>query len=203
VVDVDVKPGRSGYAAWNEAKRAGLVEDPGALIRTPSRGMHAYFAGSGQRSATCRTRALDFRSGGGYVVAPPSWSGEHGRAYEVLRHQASTAQVDWQAIRELVDPAPEHQRGAAWEPEAAGRPTDLGHLVRYVATCTDRVNERLFWSACRAIEAGQADLLPALAAAAYEAGEDRRGQPERTIRSALRTARPLEPRPFEREREAG
>jgi len=202
VVDVDRKPDRSGYPAWNKAKAAGLVDGAAAMVRTPSGGLHAYFAGTDQRSGSCRTQALDFRSAGGYVVAPPSWSGEHGRRYEVLQHQASSATVDWQAVRQLVDPAPGPRR--QWVPQAEGS-KNLDHLVEYVAGCTDRVNERLFWAACRMVEAGQEHRLPELAEAAYAAGEDRRGQAERTISSALRTAAPRgrEPRPFEPEREAG
>jgi hypothetical protein len=51
VVDVDNHGERgNGFAAYNELKRAGLVDSPQALVRTPSGGFHAYFAGSDQPS---------------------------------------------------------------------------------------------------------------------------------------------------------
>ena len=45
VVDVDVREDGSGFAALNQAKRAGLVDGYHAIVRTPSTGMHLYFAG--------------------------------------------------------------------------------------------------------------------------------------------------------------
>src|SRR5947209_7042664 len=46
VVDVDKHGDRSGYAAWNSLRQAGLAGNPQAVIRTPSGGMHAYFKGT-------------------------------------------------------------------------------------------------------------------------------------------------------------
>lgn len=199
VVDVDVKPGKSGYSAWNEAKAAGLVDGPAAIIRTPSLGMHAYFAGTDQRSGKIAARALDFRSGGGYVVAPPSRSAEHGRAYEVVSHQASAATADWAAIRALVDPQPERKASEHYQP----RPdAGLDHLVQYVAGLGpgDR-SDKTFWAMCRAAEAADPVLLDRICETAAAGGLPAR-EVAASRRSAERTAQPA-PRPLEREREAG
>ena len=136
-------------------------------------------------------------------LLPAPWAGA---PIEVVKHEASSAAVDFAAIRSLLDPQPERP---GWQPRSVGRPQSLDHLVRYVAECTDHVNDRLYWAACRMAEAGHHDRLPELIRAAYDAGEDRRGQAEKTVESALRTtaadAAQLRGvgRPFEREREAG
>ena len=103
VVDVDVREDGSGSAALNRAKRAGLVDGYHAIVRTPSTGFHLYFAGTDQRSGSIRGQHLDFRSQGGYVVAPPSQAG--GAQYVVVKHEPATgATVSWDAIRGLLEP---------------------------------------------------------------------------------------------------
>ena len=86
VLDVDVKPDGDGWAAFNRLKRAGLLASAKALVRTPSGGLHSYYAGSGQRNGKLPRHHVDFRSAGGYVLAPPSRV--HGRPYELLDHRA-------------------------------------------------------------------------------------------------------------------
>jgi hypothetical protein len=105
-----------------------------------------------------------------------------------VSHQASTDTFDWARAKELLDPQPQPQR-REWQPSPSSGPQNLDHLVRYVAECGDHVNDRLFWAACRMVEAGQDARLPELIQAAYAAGEDRRGQAERTVESALHTVR--------------
>jgi hypothetical protein len=201
VVDVDRKGERSGYPAWNALRQAGLAGEPQAVIRTPSGGMHAYFKGTQQRSGSMPQHAIDFRSTGGYVVAPPS-AGPGGRPYAVAHKQASSATVDWQAIRQHLDP--QQQRQPQRVPERdAGRPKDVGHLAAWVASQSEgNRNQGLFWAANRAIEAGDTGTLDKLADAARHAGLDER-EVDRTIRSAQQTsgARPFEhARTAERER---
>jgi Bifunctional DNA primase/polymerase, N-terminal len=199
VVDVDNHGDRgNGFGAWNKARAAGLVADPKAIIKTPSGGIHAYFAGSEQGNGKIAVAHMDFRGRGGYVVAPPSVVG--GRPYVVVQNQAGPGgPVSWQAVRQVVSPQPERSPRRDWASPGGGRQQDLDHLVRYVAECTDHVNDRLFWAASRMVEAGQQARLPELVQAAYDAGEDRRGQAERTIQSALRGAQQQQagPRPFE------
>ena len=65
------RPG-NGFAALNRLIRAGLADGAGAIVATPSGGLHLYFAGSGQRCGKLPRHHLDFRAQGGYVLAPPS-----------------------------------------------------------------------------------------------------------------------------------
>ena len=76
VLDVDQhgKAG-NGFAAFNRLARAGLLDGASAYVRTPSGGLHAYFTGTGQRNGHLPAHHLDFRSAGGYVLAPPSQVG--------------------------------------------------------------------------------------------------------------------------------
>ena len=195
VLDVDKHKDGDGFAAFNQLKRAGLVREPMAIVRTPSGGFHAYYQGTGhQRNGHIPGVYVDFRSQGGYVVAPPSRIA--GRTYEVAQKQPSPDTFDWSAARTLLAPQPQRQPYRAPE-RGDGQPQSLDHLVRYVAECDDHVNDRLFWAACRMTEAGQEDRLPELIQAAYAAGENRRGQAERTVESALRTIRGGPSRPFE------
>ena len=48
------------------------MDGAAAYVRTPSGGLHAYFRGSGQRNGHLPAHHLDFRSHGGYILAPPS-----------------------------------------------------------------------------------------------------------------------------------
>ncbi|HTP16676.1 MAG TPA: bifunctional DNA primase/polymerase [Streptosporangiaceae bacterium] len=185
VVDVDHHgEAGSGYAAWNQLQRAGLVRDPKAIVSTPSGGLHAYFAGTSQRSGSLPGRHLDWRAAGGYVAAPPSRVG--GRPYEeVIEHRASSATVDFSAIRGLLEPVRDRQ-AQQWQQD--GRPRDLGHLAAWVAGQAEgNRNGGLYWAACRAAEAGDATALDAIREAALAAGLGER-EAGRTIASALRTA---------------
>jgi hypothetical protein len=119
VLDVDVKAQGSGWPALSRLKRAGLLTGAAALISTRSGGRHVYYAGTGQGCHALPRHFLDFKSAGGYVLAPPSRV--HGQPYELLDHRAGTASLDWQAVRRLLDPP---------RPRPAGRPAtwDGGEL---------------------------------------------------------------------------
>ena len=159
--------------------------------------MHAYFAGTDQRSGKITGQHLDFRARGGYIIAPPS--AVAGRRYEVVQHQPSDATVDFAAIRSLLEPQPEKPRRAQPRRDAE-RPRDLTHLAAWVAALPEgNRNDGLFWAASRAAEASDTGALDAISRAARSAGLGER-EIERTIRSAQRRAAF---RPFEREREAG
>jgi hypothetical protein len=198
VLDIDKHGDQSGFPALRQLKEAGLVGEPQAMVRTPSGGAHLYFKGSEhQRNGHIDAKHVDFRSNGGYVVAPPSRV--NGRPYEVVSHQASTETLDWGKAKELLDPQPERRR--EWQPRADASQQDLSHLTRLVADKGEGGrNEALFWSACRAAEVGRTDVFPDLAAAAASAGLPQR-EIDRTLASAERTAggREQPARPFERE----
>jgi hypothetical protein len=189
VIDVDQHGNAgNGFDAWNRARREGLVDGPLAIVRTPSGGMHAYYAGTGQRSATIASQHLDFRAVGGYVVAPHSTV--DGRPYVVMQQAPSTATVDFTAIRQLVDPQPERQ---PWQPPSQlrnGAQQNLDHLIRAMGEHRegDYRNTYLFWAANRILDHNQAERLDELAAAAVASGLPRR-EVDRTIRSAQQQAR--------------
>jgi len=195
VLDVDRHETGSGFAAVSRLKRAGLLPEPLAWVRTPSGGVHAYYRGTQQRNGHLAAEHLDYRGRGGYVVAPPSTVG--GRQYEIVSHQPSDATFDWGAARQLLDPQPER---TPWQDHESGRPRSVGHLAAWVADLPEgNRNAGLFWAANRAVEAGDTATLDALARAAQSAGLPER-EVDRTIRSAQRGTQ----RPFaEREREAG
>ncbi|MEV4252617.1 bifunctional DNA primase/polymerase, partial [Spirillospora sp. NPDC049652] len=106
VVDVDVRPSGSGWAALNRLQRARLLVGAFARVATPSGGLHLYFPGTDQRGGPVKGQHLDLKSSGGYVVAPPSVVG--GAAYELLEASANVAggRADFDAIRRLLDPPP-------------------------------------------------------------------------------------------------
>jgi len=211
VVDVDVRPHGSGFAAFNRAKAAGLVDGYHAVIRTPSTGAHFYYPGTDQQSGSVRGQHLDFRSAGGYVVAPPSRAG--GAEYVVVKHEPATgATVSWDAIRGLLEPQPQPDRQQGGR--AAGRDTGTTSLDRLVEWTARREagnrNFPLFYAAKQAALAGQLDgaaverFVDAARRSGLQGGER---EARRTIASAQRNAereiRPVRPFAAEREREAG
>ena len=115
----------------------------------------------------------------------------------MARKQPSAATVDWQKIREHLDPQAERQPSRP--PRAiVDTPRDLGHLAPWLAEQQEgNRNAGLFWAANRAIEAGDTATLGKLATAARETGLDDR-EIDRTIRSAQQ-ANHGSARPFARE----
>lgn len=181
VLDVDVKPDGSGFAAFNRLKRAGLLTGALALVRTPSGGLHAYFAGTGQRCGALKRHFIDFKAAGGYVLAPPSTV--HGRAYELLDRRDASGVLDWPNVVRLLDPP----RPAAPRPTRRRRKTGVDGLAAWVAGQPEgNRNNALFWAACRAVEEGHGASLGELVAAAVQAGLDERSA-WRTAQSARRT----------------
>lgn len=176
VLDVDVKPDGSGFAAFNRLKQAGLLTGARALVRTPSGGLHAYYVGTSQPSGRLVRDFLDFKAAGGYVLAPPS---AVGKPYELLDKRQASGRINWQAVRRLLEPprpAPRPGRGAG---SAA--------LVAWVAGLAEgNRNAGLFWAACRMAEAGTGDAEQ-LVAAAVQAGLPEH-EARRTVASAARKA---------------
>ena len=181
VLDVDVRPGGSGFRAWNKLQRTGLCSGAIAVVRTPSGGMHAYYPGTEQRSRRIPAEHLDFKAAGGYVLAPPSRIGA--ASYRVIRQPSGErASLDWAAVTRLLLPEREQL------PSAGQRTADAGRLATWVSGLREgNRHDGLFWAACRAAETGQRDGLDAIAEAARTTGlpvSDIR----RTIASAVRTA---------------
>ncbi len=196
VLDVDEHgPAGNGYPALRELCAAGLLDGAAVYVRTPSGGLHAYFAGTGQRNSHLPAHHLDFRSAGGYVLVPPSQIG--GRPYQLLAQPGGRGHLDWAAVTGLLQPARQQHRP---DPRPAAR-HDLGPLARWVAAQPEgNRNAGLFWAANRALENDPAADLSPLAAAARQAGLD---GPEiaRTLDSARRTSQPR-PAPPDHQAEA-
>ena len=84
VLDVDQHgPTGNGFAALTTLRRAGLAGGAAAYVRTPAGGMHLYFTGSDQHNGRLPSHHLDFRSQGGYIIAPPSQV--NGQPYQLIK----------------------------------------------------------------------------------------------------------------------
>ena len=187
VLDVDQHgPAGNGFAAFATLQRAGLLDGAAAYVRTPAGGMHTYFTGSHQHNGHLPSHHLDFRSAGGYILAPPSQV--NGKPYQLIKTLNGRGGLDWDAVTRLLAPQRQPQ-----PPETRSAPArNLSHLAQWVASQTEgNRNAGLFWAANRALDGDPAADLSALAAAARQAGLD---EPEitRTLDSARRTtqARP-------------
>ena len=133
VLDVDDHgPAGNGYAAFARLSRAGLVDGAMAYVRTPSGGLHAYFTGSAQRNGHLAAHHLDFRSRGGYVLAPPSRVG--GKPYEVIRTVEADGTLDWAAVTALLEPRRQARRPEPGPKQYVVLPPPLGPIT----CCLDR-----------------------------------------------------------------
>ena len=103
VLDVDQHgPAGHGFAALERLKRAGLLEGASACVGTPKGGLHVYFAGTSQRNGHLADHHLDFRSAGGYILAPPSQV--HGKPYRLIKTLDGQGTLDWAAVTHLLQP---------------------------------------------------------------------------------------------------
>lgn len=183
VLDVDQHgPAGNGFTAYRRLEAAGLLGGQGAVIATPGGGLHLYFRGSTQPSGRLPSQHLDFRSAGGYVLAPPSQIG--GRRYRIIRSGVRPTGLDWAAVTRLLEPVRD-------VPDRHRATTDIG--VGRLAAWVEQLpqgnrNCGLFWAACRVVESGQPGILGELAAAAARTGLSER-EIARTITSAQRSAR--------------
>jgi Bifunctional DNA primase/polymerase, N-terminal len=184
VLDVDEHgPAGNGYAAFAKLSKAGLVDGAAAYVRTPGGGLHAYFRGSDQRNGHLPGHHLDFRSRGGYVLAPPSRV--EGKPYQVIRTVDTDGGLDWATVTALLEPSRLPHR-----PQPGPAPSrDLSHLARWVASQQEgNRNAGLFWAANRALDADPTADFGPLAAAARQAGLGER-EITRTLDSARKSDR--------------
>lgn len=190
VVDVDQKPGESGFDAFERARRTGLVPGWLAVVRTPSGGAHFYFPADPYRAQPSWQAArahVDFRGAGGYVTVPPSTIVNVGQrtGYELVgTAKPHVAAVDAKALRDFLDPRPQ----PSFRRTGTGRIDDAERLAGWVSALGEGERNRgLFWAACRLAEAGVAPsaTLDALGPAAEQIGLPPR-EVVTTIRSAYR-----------------
>ncbi len=190
VLDID-QPGAAapGSGAAARLRDAGLLDGAAAWVRTPSGGLHLYFTGTAQRCGHLPDCHLDFRSRGGYILAPPSWV--NSKPYQLIRTVDADGELDWATATTLLEP----QRQATRPQLHPDHGRDLSHLARWVAAQAEgNRNAGLFWAANRVLEADPAADLSPLAAAARQAGlEDK--EILRTLDSARKTGQPRPPAP--------
>jgi hypothetical protein len=190
VLDVDDHgPAGNGYPAFARLSKAGVLGGAGTYVCTPRGGLHAYFTGTAQRNGHLPAHHLDFRSRGGYILAPPSRV--DGKPYQVIRTVNADGALDWAAVTTFLQPDRQPRRPQPGP--APGR--DLSHLARWVASQAEgNRNAGLFWAANRALDADPAADLSPLAAAARHAGL---GEPEitRTLDSARNGGQTRTPAP--------
>ena len=176
----------NGYPAFRQLQQAGLLDGAATYVRTPSGGLHAYFTGTTQHCGHLPGCHLDFRSAGGYVLAPPSAVGGH--PYRVLATTGQPGPLDWAAVTALLHPQRQPRLPQPRQGQAPGRDPD--HLARWVAAQPEgNRNAGLFWAANRALETDPAADLSPLAAAARQAGLPD-AEITRTLDSARRTSQP-------------
>lgn len=184
VVDVDTKGGLDGAELFNRARAGNVLGTPFAVVTTPSGGLHAYYRGTAQGGgAVGRSRALELKTSGGYVLAPPSTV--FGRRYALQStNPGASGTVDFDAVRRLLDPPPRPAR-----PMRQRDVLNFDGLIRQVAESQlGNGNRCLYWAACRAATDGADDsVFDALVEASVSAGHPRGGA-IKTVASARRRA---------------
>jgi hypothetical protein len=182
VLDVDVHGAAgNGYAALGRLHCAGLLEDAYGYVRTPSGGLHIYFTGTTQRNGHLAAHHVDFRSAGGYVLAPPSQVDGH--PYLPWGTPARDGTLSWERVCRALPSQPQQHRT---EPRPAPE-RDLDTLARWLARQPEgNRNAGLYWAANRALEADSSTNLSPLADAARQAGLGDQ-EIKRTLDSARRT----------------
>lgn len=185
VLDVDVRPNGNGWAAFNRLNESGLLSGALRIVRTPSGGIHAYFPGTAQPSASIPAMHLDLKATGGYVLLPPSrvTTENYTGTYTVeadYGDEATGEILDWQACKSLLSPAPVVIRTSK-----RGRAEDVRYLADWLRRQGEgNRNRALYWAARRALEQGCHDPS-ALQEAALAIGLPER-EINRTLASAFR-----------------
>lgn len=193
VLDVDTKDGRDGMTLFDRARRAGLLKGAGAIVRTPSGGLHIWFRGTFQaQGAIGPKKALELKARGGYVLLPPSHvvSDEYGYAgqYELVERRQYADKVDFAAVRKLLTPPPP----AASPPRRGrkGQAGDFSALTRWLEErpAGDR-NHPLFWACRQALLQGADEhVLDDFRDAIVRAGHNPR-HADATVLSAIKSVR--------------
>lgn len=154
VIDIDCKNGAPGWDTWRALTATHGPEVALTLAaRTPSGGMHLYYAANGQdvkSAANALGAGLDTRARGGYVVAPPSRIGE--LAYTWLDESAELAPFPAQFAALLSKPTAAATGATLTAPDAATH--WLGRAIARAAQGTR--NETGFWLAAQLRDAGMA-----------------------------------------------
>lgn len=163
VLDVDVHPSGSGYEAYATLQRHGLIGPATHVVRTPSGGMHAYYPADtahAQPSWSLHQHHLDARGNGGYVLAPPSATGEG--VYTVVLANRPSHPVDTAVVRDWLNPPRSPQSSPGRE-----RVPQLDRVRAWLQKQREgNRNNALYWATSRYVERGvpeataQQDLQP-------------------------------------------
>lgn len=209
-IDLDRKNGLDGVEAFAAlAAKHGVVPPDTTIISTPSGGLHLWFTGPAgapvRNSASKLGPGIDVRGYGGYLIGPGSVTtkgvytvtearlvAEFPDALVPLLLPPAARRDDeaelWALVAPDDRPAASARRPASMLPGARRGDALLG-LVKFVLGAGEgELNNRLYWAACRAFEAGTegAAIGRALVAAAVSLGHPERAA-EWTVKSA-RTA---------------
>ncbi len=200
VVDVDVHRGGDGFRNFSQVTEMGLTRQWSWMVRTPSGGMHAYFAATPSVEQPCwsvPSKHIDFRGDGGYIIAPPSavnLSDGRTRQYSMIGFGQNAGTVDSVGLkRVLTPPKPPPRQGCP--PAAGGVSHSPEHLAAWVARRPEGGrNQGLFWAACVMAENGHqfSQTAQLLGEAAQTAGLPE-AEAIRAINSAYRTVSRLGP----------
>lgn len=201
VVDVDVHRTGDGFRNFARVTEIGLTKRWAWMVRTPSGGMHAYFAATPGKDQPCwsiPSRHIDFRGDGGYIVAPPSAvanSDGSTRPYSLVGLGRDAGTIDSVELNRVLAPPkpPPPRSGTPTGMPVAGSSPD--RLAAWVASRPEGArNGGLFWAACRMAEAGHdfSQTSQLLGDAAQSAGLPD-AEAFRTITSAYRIASRLGP----------
>ena len=179
VLDVDVRANGSGFSALRRLREAGLTSGWDSAVRTPSGGLHLYFAGSAQPCGSVPAAHIDFRGQGGYVLVPPSRIAE--RPYRhIATGRTNSSVLDWSSVARVLRPA---TPGRSDSMTSRGNALNLDRLTSWIERQPEgNRNRGLYWAACRAAPATD-DIASALVEAAVRAGLPRR-EAETTVASA-------------------
>jgi bifunctional DNA primase/polymerase-like protein len=190
VVDFDVKAGAPGRASFELLRDEGWLRGAFATVATPTGGWHLYYAGSTQGNGVCRGFGVDFRSAGGYVVAPPSPTAVGAYTWTWGPTITDTG-VSWSAIRDRLKPPPPPVDPLVREVSASA-----AHLVDWLAgqgPGSENRNNALYWACCQALEGGYGtdvldELTTVAAANGLEAAEIRKTR-DSALRHVLRAGK--------------
>lgn len=187
VVDVDTKNGKDGRVALDRLARNGKVLPPCPEARTPSGGLHLFFAyRAGPKNivgVTADGRGLgigiDIKTAGGFVMAAPSITAKGVYRWVAPPMAGRFPPLPAWAL-EMLRPRSASVRP---QPPAERHSDSIAGLIRFVERAPDgQRNVRLYWAAMRA--SGQ----PGAYAALLAAGE-RCGLGSKEIRQTLSSAK--------------
>lgn len=148
VLDVDCKNGQPGYDTLRRALP--LLPAPAVTVRTPTGGLHLWYASNGEGNHA-GLAGLDYRGAGGYVLAPGSRTRDGLYEWGQWAPPPPARAPAWNVLQASLSP---QRRPATQLPARAGS-GGLEALQRHVAALTEgNRNAGLYWAAKRAVTEG-------------------------------------------------